>query len=527
MFNRSSLNNMSLEERVGQVVIYGGIIGGIGSYNKKELYNDIKHGRIGGVYLGYPHFKNPEEAYEIHKKLQSYVRIPLFCASDMETGLGYIMDTECCHFPYLMGLGATNDEVLVEKVGRIVGRQARALGFNFNFGPCVDVNSNPENPIIGIRSFGENVKVVSKMAKAYIKGCQSQYIVCSAKHFPGTGDTKVDQHLKLEVKNTSIETLMKREIVPFKTSIDSGVYAIMSTHMGFSTLDSSGMPATLSKPIMTDLLRDKLKFKGVVISDSMGMDAICCNFSREERYIKAFNAGCDILLSEPKDNPFEILLKALKEGNVSIERLNEAVNRIIRIKKIIRLDTYKPYTEKEVKKIMEDKYDKAIMGEVGRKAISILKNRNFFPLRQNKKDRLFIIQKRDSVINYFLREKEIFKKVENIIREKDPMASKTFISRECFRNEINRIVSIAQKFKEIIFIGIAKNFARDPYGGMVSPTTFELLNILAEIKNIKVGVLIFGSPYLLKKLNKLDAYLCTYGECEYSVIAAFRVIYLN
>jgi len=288
---------MTLEEKVGQVIVVGGVIGGLGDADGVEdALRMVRERKVGGFYLGYPRYNNPVEAAELNAKLQAASEIPLFLCADMETSLGYVIIEGAERHPYLMALGAARDEALAQEIGAIVGREARAVGFNWNYGPCLDVNSRKDNPAIGIRAIGDNPVLVSQLGCAYIRGCQSEGILCSAKHFPGHGSLAVDTHKKICVADAGRDVLMKRDIPPFRAAIRAGVKTVMSTHVIFPAFGDDKFPATLSKKIMTNLLRDELGFKGLTTSDSLSMKAISDNYGKREAVILSFLAGCDTLI---------------------------------------------------------------------------------------------------------------------------------------------------------------------------------------------------------------------------------------
>ena len=212
--------------------------------------------------------------------------------------------------------------------------EARAVGVNVDFYPVVDVNNNPRNPIINIRSFGEDPALVSEMALAYIKGIQSTGAFATVKHFPGHGDTNVDTHLGLAIINHPRERLDKVELVPFKAAIDAGVDAVMSTHIILPALDPTpGIPATLSRPILTGLLRDELKFKGLIFTDSMTMDAISKGWGPGKAAAMAVKAGVDFVLHSPDDDAaFKAIKAAVQAGEISEAQLDASVERILRAK---------------------------------------------------------------------------------------------------------------------------------------------------------------------------------------------------
>ena len=225
-------------------------------------------------------------------RLQRASALPLLFTADFEGGAGYIVDG-ATRLPRAMALGATRDVGLAERAGRLGAGEGRALGVHVDFYPVVDVNVNPQNPVINIRSFGEDPELVARMATAYMRGIQQGGMLATAKHFPGHGDTATDTHLDLAVVDHPRARLDAVELVPFRAAIAAGVDAVMSSHIRLPALDATeGLPATLSRPILTGLLRQELGFAGLVFTDSMSMHAISKRFTPEQAAAMAVAGGC-------------------------------------------------------------------------------------------------------------------------------------------------------------------------------------------------------------------------------------------
>ncbi|WP_062237456.1 glycoside hydrolase family 3 protein [Fictibacillus sp. FJAT-27399] len=264
--------------------------------------------------------------------MKQRIPIPLFVSTDQEGGVVARVTEPGTVFPGNMALAAAQSTDYARQSASIMGLELKSLGINLNFAPDLDVNVNPNNPVIGVRSFSENPDVVARMGVAQVKGYQEQNMMATAKHFPGHGDTDVDSHSGLPIINHDLKTLNKVDLKPFKAAIKSGIDAIMSGHLVVPALDDSGMPATLSKPILTGLLREKMKFKGLIITDSLGMSG--ANIVPPDRVpVEAFKAGADILLNPPDvDVAYNGLLNAVKSGEISEKRLNQSVIRILKAK---------------------------------------------------------------------------------------------------------------------------------------------------------------------------------------------------
>ena len=330
-----TISNMSLDEKIGQLVISGFY----GTTLDENILKLIKEDKISGVILFNRNVKDSSTLLSLNNSLKESNKnnkLPLFISVDEEGGLVTRMPKDIKRLPTNTYIGSLNNKDLSYNVGEILGEQLSYFGFNMNFAPVLDINSNPNNPVIGDRSFGNNKDTVAILGTSTMKGIQSKNIISVVKHFPGHGDTSVDSHVNLPVVNYDINRLKSFEFVPFKTAIQNGADAIMVGHILLPKIDSK-YPSSMSYEIVTNILRKDLGFNGLVVSDDMTMGAITKNYSIEESSIKAINAGVDLLLVCQKYENTENVLKALKEaalnGTISKERLDNALYNIISIKK--------------------------------------------------------------------------------------------------------------------------------------------------------------------------------------------------
>ncbi|WP_054199921.1 beta-N-acetylhexosaminidase [Clostridium baratii] len=330
-----TISNMSLDEKIGQLVISGFY----GTTLDENILKLIKEDKISGVILFNRNVKDSSTLLSLNNSLKESNKnnkLPLFISVDEEGGLVTRMPKDIKRLPTNKYIGSLNNKDLSYNVGEILGEQLSYFGFNMNFAPVLDINSNSNNPVIGDRSFGNNKDTVAILGTSTMKGIQSKNIISVVKHFPGHGDTSVDSHVNLPVVNYDINRLKSFEFVPFKTAIQNGADAIMVGHILLPKIDSK-YPSSMSYEIVTNILRKDLGFNGLVVSDDMTMGAITKNYSIEESSIKAINAGVDLLLVCQKYENTENVLKALKEaalnGTISKERLDNALYNIISIKK--------------------------------------------------------------------------------------------------------------------------------------------------------------------------------------------------
>jgi beta-N-acetylhexosaminidase len=327
-----TLKRMTLEEKIGQMIAvrFTGTFRNGDSDYLKTLESLIVTHKIGGLIL---FGGEVYETAELTNAFQKLARIPLLFASDFERGVGNQI-TNATLFPPLMSLGAAGSEGLAYEMGRITALEGRAMGIHMTYAPVVDVNVNPDNPIINTRSAGEDPALVSRIARAFIRGCQENGMIATAKHFPGHGDTAQDSHLLLPTIAADLARLEKVELVPFKDAVDAGVRAVMTSHLFVPALDPTpGLPATLSSAILTDLLRKKFGFKGLIVTDAMEMAGITNAYAPEEAALKAILAGVDMVLLPPEPaRVAESLAAAVREGKIPVQRIDDSVRRILQVK---------------------------------------------------------------------------------------------------------------------------------------------------------------------------------------------------
>ena len=264
--------------------------------------------------------------------LQLRSRLPLLISADLEWGAGTRL-VGATSFPMIMAAGATGDPRDAYLIGEAAAIEGRAVGIHVNFAPDADVNNNPANPIINIRSFGENPQAVAKLVQQYVRGLQDHGMLATLKHFPGHGDTRQDSHIDLPVIGADFARLDSLELVPFRAGISAGASVVMSAHIALPALTGSDEPATLSAAVLTGLLRDSLQFHGLVVTDALMMGAIASRFGAGEAAVRAFLAGSDLLLmpTDP-DSAVAGLLAAVRSGRIPMARVDESVKRILDVK---------------------------------------------------------------------------------------------------------------------------------------------------------------------------------------------------
>jgi beta-N-acetylhexosaminidase len=337
-----TLASLSSRERVAQMVMLWvlGDYAHVDDSTFAEVRRAVAEDRIGGVIMS---LGSPIEVASKVNSLQGLAQVPLLVASDLEPGLGRLVGGtfvptlmnagSATIFPSNMAIAATGSVDDALQVGRIIGREARAVGIHLAFAPTVDVNNNPANPVINTRSFGEDPQRVAELAAAFVRGMQSEGVAATAKHFPGHGDTDTDSHLALPVVRSDAARLASVELVPFRASIDAGVVGVMTAHIALPAVGIDSGPATLEPSIVTSLLRDSLGFRGLAVTDALRMQAVGRGYTPERAAVLAVQAGADILLS-PTDikTAIDAVTAAVVQGVITAERIDQSVRRILELK---------------------------------------------------------------------------------------------------------------------------------------------------------------------------------------------------
>ncbi len=328
------VEQMSLTEKIGQMVIGG--ISGTGMGEQEQSLIDDYH--IGGFIFYAANLESSKQTSKFLNNLKAankQNKLPLLLSVDQEGGRISRLPGNISKLPANEWIGELDNPDFSYRAGEILGEELTEFGFNMNFAPVLDVNSNPDNPVIGDRSFGDNPEIVSELGIQTMKGIQSKQIIPVIKHFPGHGDTSVDSHYQLPKVNKTSEQLEKLELIPFRRAIDQGAEAVMIAHILLPQLDKS-YPASISKKVITDLLRDQFDYNGLVMTDDMTMEAIVDNFEIGEASVDSVLAGSDVILVahdyQKAVRVIEALTKAVEKGEITEKRINDSVERIIRLK---------------------------------------------------------------------------------------------------------------------------------------------------------------------------------------------------
>ncbi|MEX2104450.1 MAG: beta-N-acetylhexosaminidase [Bacilli bacterium] len=329
------IETMTLDQKIGQMVLVG-FEGTVVNDHIRELIDDYN---IGGVIFYKQNISGTDQAIILLnsvKEINSDNTIPLFLSVDEEGGRVTRMPNEFTRLPTNEEIGRINNEDFSQRIGQILGKELKAFGFNMDYAPVLDINNNPNNPVIGDRSFGPIPELVSKLAISTMKGIGSQHVIPVVKHFPGHGDTSVDSHKELPVVNKSMEELQSFELIPFKEALENGAEVVMIAHILLPQIDTK-YPASMSKSVITDLLRGSMKFDGVVITDDMTMGAILKNYDISEAAVQSVSAGSDIILVahdfDTEVQVIQALKKSVEDGRIPEKMIDQSVYRILKLKK--------------------------------------------------------------------------------------------------------------------------------------------------------------------------------------------------
>ncbi|MFW5787660.1 MAG: beta-N-acetylhexosaminidase [Halanaerobiales bacterium] len=417
------IEDMSLKQKVGQLFQ----VGFSGTEITSEIEELIKEDYIGGIIYFSRNIENPVQLAELSNKLQriameSDLGIPLILSADQEGGIVTRLQGGT-HFPGNMTIGASRLPEMARKAGKATARELKAAGITMNLAPVLDVNNNPDNPVIGVRSFGEDPELVADMGSAYVKGLQKEGVMACGKHFPGHGDTAVDSHLDLPVIDHSQDRLNRVELFPFKKAISEKIDSIMTAHIYFPTIEPrKGVPATLSRAVLKDLLREELGFEGMIITDCMEMEAITSTTGTVEGAIKTLEAGSDTVLishSYPKQKKaIKAVIKAVKGGRLKKKRINNSVKRILGLKKKYISLNKKPEINNSQ---FDKKYSLKVAKEISRRGVTLVKDeKKYIPLKNSENISVKVIdfnmgrispveqdKKGENRLVYFLRDKGI------------------------------------------------------------------------------------------------------------------------
>ena len=482
----SIMNTLDLDEKIGQLLMVRAY-SNKGEEHKQDILDLIKKHKIGGVVF----FQgNPEKQVQLMNEFQHASEIPLLGAIDAEWGLGMRLDSTVS-YPFQMALGAIQDNKLIYEMGQEIARQIKRSGLHINFAPVADINNNPDNPVINARSFGEDKKNVTAKAIAYMKGMEDNGLLTTAKHFPGHGDTNVDSHHDLPLLKHSRTRMDTLEIHPFKELIKAGISGVMVAHLNIPALDTSGKPATLSRKIATSLLQDELGFKGLVITDAMGMKGVTRGNAPGIVDRDALMAGNDILeLSEDVEKAVSEIRKAVQKGMIRAEDIDAKVRKVLAAKQWAKLSGYQPPESENILQDLNTPHARLLNRKLVEASLTVLKNdNNILPVSGLEKLKIASVSVGASEETVFQKTLALYTKVDHFRLPRD--ASSAVI--EKLTKQLNDY--------NLIITGIHDQ-GRLPKNqlGLSEP----VLAFLNEINRKNSIITSFKNPYVLDKIKGIE-----------------------
>lgn len=523
----SVMASMSLRDRVAQLV-WPFVLGTYvpeGSAEWKRLSDLVTEQRVGGFIVS---VGGPLDIAAKIDALQRLSEVPLLISADLETGAGFrarggyfipnaIDLGGATSFPLQMALGASQDTALAYGMARVTALEARAMGIHVAFGPVLDVNNNPANPVIGARSYSEDPHLTARLGAAFVRGLQDNGVIATGKHFPGHGDTETNSHLALSVVNAPRARLDSVELVPFREAVRAGVGAIMTFHGFLPALDSSGVPATLSPRVMTDLLRREMGFDGLLITDAMDMAGVIDRFGAVEAVKRAIAAGNDILLM-PADVPgaIDAVLAGIAEGRFTEERVNESVRRVLTLKAGLGLPGARPMSIDQVRRVVGDSAHGALADTIAQRSIVLaVDSARIVPLARN--------APRVHSITYARRTDLSAGTTFNAtLRGAGHRVVTTYVNADDSLPNLEPLLNSVQS-GDVVVLGSYVNISSSTENAGAPPAFTALVDGI-RARTGRMILVAFGSPYALLQAPAASSYLVAWGGLASSQRAAARAL---
>jgi beta-N-acetylhexosaminidase len=521
------LRGMTLRDKVAQLVVlttYGEM-----PHPRSAAYKDyvraVRDLKVGGLIVvnrvigGSVRSAEPYAMGAFLNRMQRLTKVPLIVGADFERGASMRV-AGTAKYPHLMAYGAANDLQLTKSLGSATAREARALGVNWVFAPVADVNSNPENPIINIRSFGENPELVASHVQAFIEGAHANpagRVLVTVKHFPGHGDTSMDSHIGLAKLDADRERLNATELVPFQRAIQTGVDAVMTAHMAVPAVESDEIPATVSRSVLTGLLRNDLKFGGLIVTDAMDMQGLTKQFPGGEASIRAIAAGADVLLMPPDaETAIKAVVAAVKSGRLSAKRIDESVMRVLAAKARVGLYKNKLVNLENIGDEIGSPELAESAQQAADKAVTLVKNeRSQLPLKNPERTCAYVLteSRYGQQGRRFIEEFQRRWPAANIVLM-DPLMSRLEIDQHAARAERCETVVVAA------FVTVGAYRGNVALNGEYPAFMQSLLAGPAPVVMVSLG-----SPYLLRSFPQVSSYLATFSPAITAEVAAVKALF--
>jgi beta-N-acetylhexosaminidase len=512
-----TLKSLTLREKIGQMINFrmSGEFTNLNSEKFAEYRREILESKIGGftVYRG-----ESNAVAALTNELQKMSKLPLLIAADYERGLrmGLRNGTP---FTTNMGVGATGDVSAAHRQGRIICEEMRAIGVNWLFAPVVDINNNPDNPVINIRSFGADPQRVGEFGAALVKGVREGNCLSTLKHFPGHGDTATDSHIGLSVVPIDRQRLDSVELVPFRMAIEAGADSVMTAHVAMPKITGDEVPSTLNPKVSTDILRKELKFNGIISTDAMEMGAIKKTYSDERSAVMAVLAGADVvLLPNSTKVAIDTIEAAVNKGEISQERINESVRRLLHAKYRLGLAKNRFVDLSKVNAVIEKPENVKEANTIAEKSVTLLRNdRDILPLNAEtaRKTMFVVVAADDDPVEGATLIPELQRRVPNAkIARLDPRS---------VQSDYDRVLADSQNFENIVLAVFVKRAAEKGTVKLPDMQTAFVQKAIASDK--KTAVIAFGSPYLIRQFPEVKTYAVTYAIEDVAQFAAAKTLF--
>ena len=539
------LKKMSLEEKVGQLISVG--VNATFLNQDSDAYRTLKRhveeNKVGGIIL----FRGPVyESVILMNRMQQLARYPLLVSADLEAGAGMRFD-DTVNFPWNMAVAATGNPDFARRQGEITAREARALGVHQIFAPVVDINNNAANPVINVRSYGEDPADVARFAAAFTEGAQSAGVIATAKHFPGHGDTAVDSHRGLPEINVARDRLNSVEFVPFQATVKAGIGSVMMGHIALPQIDATAikplprnikpkpidtdeageiieekatMPATLS-PVMGRILRNDLKFSGMIVTDALSMSGLTIYFTPEESAVRALEAGADMLLKPADvDATFRGVREAVKSGRITEQRVEDSVRKLLAWKYDLGLVEQRLTPIDAIDRVVGSRDVYKLAGEIAERAVTLVRDEDkLLPVKNLKPEaRIFNLAITNGDDRNWITSPFVGKlnrsglKIETMV-----------LDDRSTEQDVQKAIERA-KSADLVFASMYGRVRSGQVSSVGLPNAgSRALNALIDAKARVIGIS-FGNPYLLQNYPGLRAYLIAYGDMPSLQHAAARAL---
>jgi beta-N-acetylhexosaminidase len=512
-----TLRSLSLRDKIAQLVqirVPGKFLNRQ-SPEFQAIRDQIRQNHVGGVVL---FAGNVYESAILLNELQNLSNLPLIVAADFERGVSFRI-ADATSFPWTMALGASESEDLSFAQGTVTGKEARALGVHWIFAPVVDVNNNPDNPVINIRSYGEDPQLVARLGSAFIRGAKKAGVLTTAKHFPGHGDTATDSHLGLAVVESDLSRLQDVEFVPFRSAIEAGVDSIMTAHVAVPKVtDSPGVPATLSPKILTDLLRRALHFQGIVVTDALEMGGITNSYWCGLAAVRAIEAGADVLLLPP-DAAVAIseVERAVKRGDIPERRIDESVRKILSAKSRMGLQKVRTVSTSRISDIVASPQSVRLAQDIANRSITAARDQQHLlpldPLSDKKIFSLVLTPDLDASPGAAFQAE---------MRRQFPAMRSAWCNARLSEEQLAGIdKAVADSDVTVCSTVVRLSSGQDTIGIPQNQQAI-IKKLLASGK--PVVWISFGNPYVVRAAPEAGTYLCTFSYSEVSQIAAAKAL---